>query len=96
MFDVQMRIVICVSGSEDFESSKVSGQVSQICDCVSANPTECLLMPRRGKLMDLLKMLNENGIAYHVQDLALTREDCNEVVSASYSDGQSRGDVKIG
>jgi hypothetical protein len=77
MFDVRMRILISVSESEDFESSKVGEHVSQICDCVSAHPTEFLLMPQRGKLMDLLKMLNENGIAYHVRDLASTPQDGN-------------------
>jgi hypothetical protein len=65
-----MRIVISVSESEAFESSKVSEHVSQVCDHVAAHPTECLLMPQPGKLMDLLKLLNENGIAYHVQELA--------------------------
>jgi hypothetical protein len=62
-----MSIVIRISESEVFENSEVSNHVCEICQYVAAHPPEFLLTPLAGKLMDLLKVLKENDITYHVQ-----------------------------
>lgn len=62
-----MSIIICIAEPAVFESSEVAHDVYEICQCVAAHPTGFLLTPQPGKLMDLLKVLKENSIAYHVQ-----------------------------
>lgn len=71
-----MRIVISASESGAFQSSSASDQISEVCDYVRADQGDSLLIPQPGKLMDLIKILKEHGITYHVQDLI---SSCREV-----------------
>ena len=64
-----MRIVIAASQRDAFESSSARNHISEICDYVSANQGVSQLIPQPGKLMDLIRILKEHDIAYHVQDL---------------------------
>jgi len=68
-----MRIVISASESGAFESSSGGNEISQMCDYVRADPGESLLIPQPGKLMDLIKLLKEQDITHHVQDLPSSR-----------------------
>jgi hypothetical protein len=71
----RMRIVISVSESGAFESSSANNQISEMCDYVRADQGESLLIPQPGKLMDLIKILKEHDIRYHVQDLPSSRRE---------------------
>ena len=67
-----MRIIISISERDGFESSNASHRISEICNYVGADRGESLLIPQPGKLMDVIKILKENDIAYHIQDLPST------------------------
>lgn len=62
-----MGIVICVSKTEGLDSSWLYEQMSGICEDVSCEENKLLFVPRAGKLMAVLAILNQGGIAYHFQ-----------------------------
>jgi hypothetical protein len=65
-----MGLVICASKSEASKISKVNGQISEMCKHVIPHEDQLLFIAEPGKLMDLLRILKENNIAYHFQDFA--------------------------
>ena len=70
-----MRIAIYASESDASQTSPTSNQISEMCDYVRADQGASLLIPQPGKLMDLIKILKEHDVAYHVQDL---QSSCRE------------------
>lgn len=69
-----MRIVISVSAREDFAGSEMDNHIREVCNHVVPEQGEWLVIPQPGKLMDLLKILNEYDIGYHIQELQATSE----------------------
>lgn len=67
-----MTIVISVSGREDFAGSEIDNHIREVCNHVVPEHGDWLVIPRPGKLMDLLKILNEYDIDYHIQELQTT------------------------
>lgn len=62
-----MGLVISVSTTVVPNLSKLNDQISGICEVVESNDGHLLYIPQAGKLMALLEILNEEGIAYHFQ-----------------------------
>lgn len=60
-----MGLVISVSKSEACNMLKHNEKISGICEDVVSNDGHLLFRPQAGKLMALLEILNEEGIAYH-------------------------------
>lgn len=63
-----MGIVICVPQSAALSVAKVNDQLSEVCKQVILNESQLRLIAQPGKLMDVLGILNENSIPYHIQD----------------------------
>ena len=64
-----MRIAISISEQEALDTLDKSDPISGICYHIAANDSESVLIPHPGKLMDLIKILKENNIAYRVIDV---------------------------
>lgn len=62
-----MGLVISVSITVALSMSKLNNQISGICEVVESNDGHLLFIPHAGKLMALVEILNEEGIAYHIQ-----------------------------
>ena len=62
-----MRLVISVKKIDALRMSRLSEQVSPICEHVAPDDDHLLLTPVAGRLMALLEILKEEGIAYHFQ-----------------------------
>lgn len=62
-----MGLIICVSKTEALNHSKLRDLVSDTWEDVVSSDGQWRFTPQAGKLMAVLDILNEEGIAYHFQ-----------------------------
>lgn len=66
-----MGLIIFVSKQEALTEKFLHDELASLCSYVVQNDDHFLYYPKAGKVMALLKMLNENGLAYRFQSTAI-------------------------
>jgi hypothetical protein len=63
-----MGLVILVTQTEAEKASALNGQITLLCEAVVVREGHLTYIPLSGKLIELLKILRQNNVNYHLEN----------------------------